>query len=285
LVETSYVAVFLIGLFGGVHCAGMCGGIVAALGLAASRRGGAVVPVAPVAPVAAPATVARVPIASIGVAGNAVMTPGTTGTATFANATARLSGRVLAFNLARVSTYTALGAVAGTLGSLGLVMERMLPVQQAALVVANLMLLAMGLYVAGYRRLVVAVESLGAPLWRRVRPVAARALGGGGTRGLMLGGALWGLVPCGMVYTVLIAALTTGRALDGALLMAAFGLGTLPNLVLMGTSAAWLARVRRHAGLRRALGAALIGFALVGLLRIDTVLGMPLLGELCFRPR
>jgi len=270
MVETSYLAVFLIGLFGGVHCAGMCGGIVAALGLAASRHGGAGVPVSG-------------PVGGLtgAPAGGPVGGPVGVG----AGAAARLSGRVLTFNLARVSTYAALGALAGTLGSLGLVMERMLPVQQAALVVANLMLLAMGSYVAGYRRLVMAVESLGAPLWRRVRPVASRALGTGGRGGLVTAGALWGLVPCGMVYTVLIAALTTGRTLDGALLMAAFGLGTLPNLVLMGTSAAWLSRVRRQPGLRRAFGAVLVFFALVGLLRIDAVLDLPLLGELCFRPR
>lgn len=278
MVETSLVAVFLIGLFGGVHCAGMCGGIVAALGLATSGRPGAgagparVIPVVPVAG-AVPAAAGTFPGSP-----RAVRATGA------ADAAARGAGRVLAFNLARVSTYTALGAAAGTLGSLGLVMERMLPVQQAALVLANLMLLAMGLYVAGHRRLVVGIEAMGAPLWRRVRPVAARALGGGDVRGLVAAGALWGLVPCGMVYTVLIAAMTTGAATDGALLMAAFGLGTLPNLVLMGTSAAWLARVRRHAGLRLALGTALVAFALAGLLRIDAVLGLPLLGELCFRP-
>ncbi|MCB1622775.1 MAG: sulfite exporter TauE/SafE family protein, partial [Thiothrix sp.] len=44
----------------------------------------------------------------------------------------------------------------------------------------------------------------------------------------------WGWLPCGMVYSILIWSLSAGSSLEGALLMLAFGLGTLPNLLLMG---------------------------------------------------
>lgn len=265
MVETSLAAVFLIGLFGGVHCAGMCGGIVAALGLSAAR-----------------ARQARP--ASTGLAGIAVVAQ-PAARAVLGSTSGPVLVHVLGFNVARILTYTALGAAAGALGSLGLVLDRLLPVQQAAFLLANLMLLAMGCYVLGWRWWVQAVESLGAPVWRRIQPHAAKALGRGDARGLWLAGALWGLVPCGMVYTVLIAALTSGRAVDGALLMLAFGLGTLPNLTLMGVSAGWLARLRSHRLLRRIVGVALIAFAIVGLLRLEAVYELPLIGELCFRPR
>lgn len=260
MVDTSLLAVFLLGLFGGVHCAGMCGGIVAALGMASAR-----------AP--SPVTVHRyapagVPGASAALVSNSVLP----------------LKRVLTFNLARVSTYILLGALAGAVGSLGFLLDRMLPVQQAALALANLVLIAMGLYVYGVRVVARALESLGAPIWKRLQPYAARALGRSDGRGLLLAGSLWGLVPCGMVYTVLIAAMTTAQPLDGALLMGAFGVGTLPNLVAMGLSARLLARLRSHRVLRRVVGAAFVIIGLAGLFHLDAVLGLPLIGELCFRP-
>ena len=47
-------------------------------------------------------------------------------------------------------------------------------------------------------------------------------------------GALWGWLPCGLVYSVLLTALASGSAPRGALIMLAFGLGTLPNLLAIG---------------------------------------------------
>jgi sulfite exporter TauE/SafE len=82
-------------------------------------------------------------------------------------------------------------------------------------------------------------------------------------------GLVWGWVPCGMVYGVLIAALVSGSALDGAALALAFGLGTLPNLLLLGWSAHAAQRWLRHRGVRIAAGVLVIAFGLAGLARLD----------------
>lgn len=306
MVDTSLLAVFLLGLFGGVHCAGMCGGIVAALGMASSR---VAVPVP-----SKPVTSAGFSSASSGGAGSAttaahVRAPISAPVTVWESASGlgqesglrsghnagliagkRLSRsvlplqNVLAFNLARVSTYIVLGALAGAVGSLGFLLDRLLPIQQTALALANLVLIAMGLYVYGIRTVTRALESLGAPLWKRLQPYAAKALGRSDGRGLLLAGSLWGLVPCGMVYTVLIAAMTTAQPVEGALLMGAFGLGTLPNLVAMGLSARLLSRLRSHRILRRVVGGAFVLVGVAGIFHLDAVLGLPLIGELCFRP-
>ena len=95
------------------------------------------------------------------------------------------------------------------------------------------------------------------PLWRRVQPLAARALRGNAyTAGL-----LWGWLPCGLAYGALMAAVFAGGAVQGALAMAAFGAGTLPWLLAAGVLAA---RMRQAIAIRRAVGALLIGFGAWG---------------------
>ncbi|MBP7579536.1 MAG: sulfite exporter TauE/SafE family protein, partial [Vogesella sp.] len=63
-------------------------------------------------------------------------------------------------------------------------------------------------------------------------------------------GAIWGWVPCGLVYTASLAALATQSASGGALAMLSFGLGTLPNLLLMGTFAAKLQQLKQQRPVR-----------------------------------
>ena len=80
-------------------------------------------------------------------------------------------------------------------------------------------------------------------------------------------GTIWGLVPCGLIYSVLPIALFAGGALEGAAVMLAFGLGTLPNLLAAGwivaRARAWLdSRVVRYGA-----GILLAGFAAVGIWR------------------
>jgi hypothetical protein len=82
---------------------------------------------------------------------------------------------------------------------------------------------------------------------------------------------LWGWLPCGLVYTVLFTALLSGNALSGAAVMLAFGLGTLPNLMvaaaLLGGPRAWLAS--RPA--RTLSGAVVLGFGVYGLAHAATL--------------
>ncbi|HCA26675.1 MAG TPA: hypothetical protein DEP05_03375, partial [Betaproteobacteria bacterium] len=81
-------------------------------------------------------------------------------------------------------------------------------------------------------------------------------------------GALWGWLPCGLVYSVLVTALASGGALTGALLMLAFGAGTLPNLLAMGLFARQLKRFMQRRAVRLAAGLAVAGFGMLGLVRM-----------------
>jgi hypothetical protein len=232
MLETGYIAVFLIGLLGGVHCAGMCGGIVSALTVQAPGQ--------------APAL--------------------------------RLH---LAYNVGRIASYVLAGAALGAVGSLGLLLNDALPVQLALYVLANLMLIALGLYLTGFTRVLAPLEGLGHRLWRRIQPLTARFLPARSVGQALPLGALWGFLPCGMVYSVLATALVTGSAARGAGLMLAFGLGTLPNLLLAGVLLARLRGVTRQRGFRLVAGLAVLGFGVFGLANAGSLGGRLWQGVVC----
>lgn len=280
---------FLVGLLGGVHCASMCGGIATAVGMRARRQS---VPERPLVTKASPAwrAVEWSPAVADPGPGVAFPAPGLsascpTRTVASTPGPGHVVSRLLAYNGGRIAMYGLLGGLVGSAGSAAWLMDGVLPVQQAAFLLASVMLLVMGAILLGERRVGRWLESLGRPVWRRLQPLAARSLTGTpGTARLALTGGLWGLVPCGMVYGVLLTALASGSAAQGAVLMLAFGVGTLPNLMAMGWSAGWLARLRGLPAVRVLAAAMLIGFGVLGVAR---VLGAPMgpLGDLlCFVP-
>jgi sulfite exporter TauE/SafE len=79
-------------------------------------------------------------------------------------------------------------------------------------------------------------------------------------------GLVWGWLPCGLVYSVLIWAISAGSALEGGLLMLSFGFGTLPMLFAMGVFAANLARFVRNPWVRYSAGILVICFGIYQIL-------------------
>ena len=182
--------------------------------------------------------------------------------------------RRLWFNAGRISTYAAAGALAGTAGGAAYAAAA-LPAQAFWQVAASILLILVGLHLAGADRLLGALEALGAPLWRRVQPLAARLLGAPTPLSAYAAGLAWGWLPCAMVYAALLAAAAAGDPLRGAAAMAAFGAGTLPFLLAAG----WLsARLRAW---RYTAAAAIAGFGVYGLAQAGTLDGIRR-GLLCF---
>ena len=242
----SLFPVFLVGLAGSVHCAGMCGGIVGALSL----------PHAPA--LAARAAAFPVPVRTVA-----------------ASAGASLTG-VGAYNAGRIASYMTAGALAGGLagGAGSLAALAALPAVQAGFYwAANLMLVALGLFLMDAWRGLARVEQAGQALWRRLAPLLRR-MNGVGTSGARTGGArmfalgaLWGWLPCGMVYSVLVTAMLSGSALDGAGVMLAFGLGTLPMLAALGLAGGRLRASMARRAVRLCCGFAILAFGILGLAR------------------
>lgn len=161
----------------------------------------------------------------------------------------------------------------GALGSFGLLLDKSLPVQLALYVAANLMMVALGLYLTGISGALAFTERAGQWLWRRIQPATRHFLPVRGPAQAFPLGLLWGWLPCGLVYSVLAMALLTGSALRGAATLLAFGLGTLPNLMLAGLLLARFRSVIQGRALRLGAGLLVLGFGVYGLLNAATLGG------------
>jgi len=211
--ENSHLALFIVGLLGGGHCAGMCGGIVGALSLQSPQRG----------------------------------------------ATAWLVH--LSYNAGRITSYVLAGVIAGGLGQAA---GNLLAWQNGLYLFASLMLVAMGLYLLGLTQFLAPLERGGQALWRRIQPLTARFLPVRGPAQALPLGLLWGWLPCGLVYSALTSALAAGSAAQGALVMLAFGLGTLPNLLLAGLLLTRFRRFAQDRVVRVVSGLLVLGYGIMG---------------------
>lgn len=218
-----YLTGFMLGLLGAGHCIGMCGGIMSALSLAGSSSDSRVI-------------VSTVPRASI--------------------------STIILYNTGRIISYTLIGfifgfisqlAIQSWLASTGLVYLRIL---------AGLLLVLAGLYIADWSKLLARFEKIGVPLWNRLRPISDRLLPVKYSWQALALGVIWGWLPCGLIYSTLALAIAQGNAFSSAGVMFAFGLGTFPALVLAGMATSALKKLFQSASFRGAMGIGLIFFGL-----------------------
>lgn len=155
-------------------------------------------------------------------------------------------------NVGRVLGYVAAGALVGVLGH-GVVDIARSPTLMTWLRVATgatLVLIAARVLGWGAER----IEFGQGALWRMLRPLQARLLPANSTSRRLLLGVLWGWMPCGLSTTVLLTAWLQADALASALVMLAFGLGTLPLMVSLTWTGARLGRRLHQGEPRTALG-------------------------------
>ncbi len=139
---------------------------------------------------------------------------------------------MLGYHLGRIGSYALAGLILGTLGwFLGEINQSF---QLALRWLAGGMLIAMGLYISGIWKGLTILEKAGGALWRKIQPAASRLLPVRTFHATLALGAFWGWLPCGLVYSTLIWSASHGNPHQSALLMACFGLGTLPAMLLTG---------------------------------------------------
>lgn len=187
----------------------------------------------------------------------------------------------LSYNAGRIVAYAAAGTLVGTLGSIGTIASGVLPAQMLLFIVANTFVVLLGLHIAGWGRLVLALESLGARAWRAIQPLGFRFLPADTPSRAVKLGLIWGWIPCGLVYSALALALVSGSVWRGAAVMLAFGLGTLPNLLVTGLAAQQLRPALRLPWIRSLAGALVVILGIVGLVRIPGLADAIREGFLC----
>lgn len=170
--------------------------------------------------------------------------------------------RLIAYNSGRISTYGLIGALAGFIGS-----QLMIAPEAGLLlrVIAGLLLIAMGLYVGGWWLGLTRLEQLGAKLWRHIQPFSQKLLPVKNPSQALKLGMLWGLLPCGLVYSTLSWALAAADWGQSALLMIAFGLGTSPAMLATGFASQQVLNLLKKRGARMLAGSLIIAMGVITL--------------------
>jgi len=172
---------------------------------------------------------------------------------------------LLAYNAARITSYTLAGALMGGVGWLAANWSGLQQVQLFLQFLAALFMVALGLYLGGWWQGLARVERAGSWVWAGLEPLGRRFLPVKSPGQAFLLGLIWGWLPCGLVYSVLVWSISTGSPLSGAALLLSFGLGTLPNLLAMGAAATWLSARVRDRRTRQLAGLVVILFGLYSL--------------------
>lgn len=222
--DFNYLTAFIIGLMGGVHCVGMCGGIVGALSFSQSDS----------------SSRSRLGVFPL----------------------------LLSYNVGRLFSYTLAGAL---MGGIGWLTTHWLDIRQLQLLLqllAGLFMLLLGLYLAGWWPVLSHIEKIGGGLWRRIEPFGRKFLPIRRPAQAVFLGLIWGWLPCGLVYSVLVWSVSAGGFVEGGLLMLSFGLGTLPNLLAMGLFASRLSNWLHHAWVRQLAGSLVMLFGIWSLYRV-----------------
>ncbi|WP_371193078.1 sulfite exporter TauE/SafE family protein [Glaciecola sp. SC05] len=217
MTEIGLLSAFLMGLAGGVHCIGMCGGIASAFTFAIPKQ-------------------------------------------------ASPSFYIVAYNVGRILSYSVAGAFTGYLGAIASSsMTTTLPI--LTLVSASFLIL-LALYISNWWKGLSYFERIGGHLWRKIQPLSKKLLPFKHPGYALAYGMVWGWLPCGLVYTALTWSLASGSALNGALFMLLFGLGTFPALIATSLGASFLVPLLQHKLTRNIIAISLILFAFVLILPI-----------------
>ncbi len=178
------------------------------------------------------------------------------------NNKARLFTFVLSYNVGRIISYSVAGLIAGAVGTSVLQSAGFDQGHTVLRIIGVSMMVAIGLYLTGWLPQLATVEKIGIPIWKRLEPIGRKLVPVVSLPRALAYGLVWGWLPCGLVYFVLIWALTAGDAVHGALTMLAFGLGTLPTLIAAGFMTSWITRFARSAHARQVVGLLIIAMAI-----------------------
>ncbi|GAA3937303.1 sulfite exporter TauE/SafE family protein [Litoribacillus peritrichatus] len=196
----SFAAAFLVGLLGGAHCIGMCGGITGAFGV---------------------------------------------------NTKGSIKNRLalsLSFNSGRIISYTLAGVLIGLISTFFTDINPM--IGMVLRIIAGVFIILMGLYVADWSRAITSIEKVGQFIWKFISPLTKPFLPPSNPPKALMLGLLWGWLPCGLVYSTLVLASASPTVMGSASIMFAFGLGTLPTMLLTGMLASQLTSFIRNQSVR-----------------------------------
>ncbi len=207
-IETMLLSAFTAGLFGSLHCVGMCGGIASALGMSLKQTAGSSKPLYP----------------------------------------------ALFFQIGRISSYCVAGYIAGSFGDVLTQTDFIKNIGLYLRLFSALFVIGLGLYLAGWFPFFTLIEKMGVPVWKKISPLSRYLLPVKHLHQAYGLGFLWGWLPCGLTYSILLWSVAAGSGTEGSLLMLVFGLGTIPALLPMTLGVGKVINMVRNPILRKVTG-------------------------------
>ena len=174
----------------------------------------------------------------------------------------RFTTLVCAYNLGRICSYTVAGALAGIFGHIILGPIQNNTGHYVLRILAGLILVLLGLHIAGWISAIRRIEGMGNRVWQVIRPIGGYFLPVDSIPKALLMGCIWGWLPCGMVYSVLLWSATSVDPVVATLCMISFGLGTLPGMIGAGLLSNSLQRFFSRANIRKVFAVIIICFGI-----------------------
>lgn len=202
---------FFIGILGGGHCIGMCGGIMAALTMS-----------------------------------------------TKADAYIKRFFLVVSYNVGRILSYLMIAFVFAILINS---VENYFALQFMR-ILSSVLLIAMGFYLADWWRGLIYLEKGGQYLWRYIQPLGKKLMPVSNFPQALFLGALWGWLPCGLIYSALAFSAAAADVWNSVAIMLAFALGTLPAVMVSGLLAERLLAWINHKKIRSLFAVMIILFGI-----------------------
>ena len=165
------------------------------------------------------------------------------------------------YNVGRVISYAVLGIIVASFG--GVIVKASPGLAVGIRLLSGIVIILVGLKVAFDLRALNAIERMGAKLWSRIAPAAKGLVPVTNLRRALGLGLLWGWLPCGLVYSVLLIAATSAQPIHGAFIMVVFGLGTLPAMLLTGLGAARVSTFMRRRDTRLGMGLLIVALGVL----------------------
>lgn len=165
---------------------------------------------------------------------------------------------LMGYNLGRIGSYTLMGFLLGSFSSAISAWGGMGGLR----ILAGLLLIAMGFYLASWWRGLVHLERIGRYFWAYLQPLGKALMPVTSAPKALLLGAVWGWLPCGLVYSALAYAMVQAQPGGSAAVMLAFGLGTLPAVLATGLLANQLTGLLQRRMLRTGFALLIIAFGI-----------------------
>ena len=177
----------------------------------------------------------------------------------------KMTAFILSYNFGRIFSYTLAGLIIGLLESIITAPLGIDHSHRYLQILSSLIITGAGFYIAGWFPNFAYIEKTGSRFWKFIEPYGRKLIPVAHLRHAFLFGMVWGWIPCGLVYTALALAATTGNVSTSMLSMLAFGLGTLPAVLGTGMVSSFISRISRLHTAKQVIGMLLVIIAVISL--------------------